>query len=51
MLLQHSAQLENGRVIPLLKGKLQIQSEGAEVFYKDIRVESIAGIPAELEGK
>lgn len=51
MRLQHSAQLENGRIIPLLKGKLQIQSEGAEVFYKDIRIASIAGIPAQLKEK
>jgi hypothetical protein len=48
MVLHHSAQVENGKVLPLLKGKLQIQSEGAEVFYKDIRIKPIKEIPAKL---
>ena len=48
MVLYHSSQMENGQAIPLTKGKLQIQSEGAEVFYKDIRIQSIHGLPAGL---
>ncbi len=48
MVLYHSSQSENGKVIPLVKGKIQIQSEGAEVFYKQIKVESIAAIPADM---
>ncbi len=48
MVLYHSAQLENGQVLPLVKGKFEIQSEGAEVFYKNIIVESIDEIPADL---
>ncbi len=48
MVLFHSNQLENDKVIPLMKGKLQIQSEGAEVFYKDIKIKPIKEIPEEL---
>lgn len=48
MVLYHSAQLENGQVLPLVKGKFQIQSEGAEVFYKNITVETLNEIPAGL---
>ena len=48
MILYHSKQLENGRVLPLVKGKIQIQSEGAEVFYKNITVEKLNKIPAGL---
>lgn len=48
MVLYHSAQWDNGQALPLTKGKLQIQSEGAEVFYKDIQLRSIDTIPAEL---
>ena len=48
MVLYHSQQYDNGNVSPLKKGRLQIQSEGAEVFYKDIRAIDIDTIPAEL---
>ena len=48
MILYNSRQMDNGQASPLAKGKLQIQSEGAEVFYKDIKLRSIEAIPAEL---
>ena len=48
MVLYHSRQMENGQALPLNKGKLQIQSEGSEVFYKDILIMSINAIPVEL---
>jgi len=48
MVLYHSQQSDNGQVLPLKKGKLQIQSEGAEVFYKQIKIKSLDAIPAEL---
>ncbi|MEO6220860.1 MAG: DUF1080 domain-containing protein [Ginsengibacter sp.] len=48
MVLYRSSQLENGQAIPLVKGKIQIQSEGAEVFYKHVMIEPIKKIPAEL---
>jgi hypothetical protein len=46
MMLYHSSQQEKGEVIPLVKGKIQIQSEGAEVFYKHIMIEPLDAIPA-----
>jgi len=48
MVLYHSSQLEKGNVLPLVKGKVQIQSEGAEVFYKHIMTEPIDAIPGEF---
>ncbi len=45
MVLYNSRQFENGQAIPLVKGKIQIQSEGAEVFYKNISIESLHKIP------
>jgi hypothetical protein len=37
--------MENGQATPLVKGKIQIQSEGAEVFYKNIMIEPLNAIP------
>ena len=48
MVLYNSRQVDNGQASPLTKGKLQIQSEGAEVFYKDIKLRSIDAIPVAL---
>ena len=48
MVLTHSGQSDNGVITPLTKGKLQIQSEGAEVFYKNIMITPIESIPTEL---
>lgn len=45
MMLFNSKQNVNGIVSELKKGKIQIQSEGAEVFYRSIRVEPISGLP------
>ncbi len=45
MVLYNSKQFENGQAIPLVKGKIQIQSEGAEVFYKNISIEPLHEIP------
>ncbi len=36
---------------PLNKGQIQIQSEGAEVYYKDIRIRPIAALPAEIRSR
>lgn len=48
MVLYHSRQMENGQPQPLTKGKLQIQSEGAEVFFKEIQIQPITQLPVEL---
>jgi hypothetical protein len=36
----------DGTMVPLTKGRLQIQSEGAEVFYRHIEVRAISALPA-----
>jgi hypothetical protein len=38
----------DGKEEPLTKGKLQLQSEGAEVFYRNIQIRKIDKIPEEL---
>jgi len=48
MVLYHSSQLEKGKVLPLIKGKFQIQSEGAEIFYKHIMLEPLDVIPVDF---
>jgi len=48
MVLYHSAQLEKNKLTPLTHGKIQIQSEGAEVYYRNIQVEKINKIPSAL---
>ncbi|MEO6633559.1 MAG: family 16 glycoside hydrolase, partial [Mucilaginibacter sp.] len=49
MALQNSRYMLNGEAKPLVKGKIQIQSEAAEVYYKDIMIKKIDGIPAEYQ--
>jgi hypothetical protein len=48
MILYHNGQTDNGQETPLTKGKIQIQSEGAEVFYKQIKIQAINKLPAEI---
>ena len=48
MVLYHSKQINEGQELPLTKGKIQIQSEGAEVFYKKIKIQSIDRLPNKL---
>ncbi|MEL7121988.1 MAG: ThuA domain-containing protein [Bacteroidota bacterium] len=39
--LEGSSYLKEGEKIPLSSGKIQLQSEGAEVYYKNIRIRAI----------
>lgn len=49
MMLFHSRQPGNdGKDLPLTKGKIQLQSEGAEVFYRDIEIRTITSLPEAL---
>jgi hypothetical protein len=48
MVLYHNKQMDNGQELTLTKGKIQIQSEGAEVYYKQIKVQPIDRLPAEF---
>jgi hypothetical protein len=38
MILKDSRYVEDGKKVPMSKGKIQIQSEAAEVYYKDIEI-------------
>ncbi len=44
MVLYHDRQPD----MPLNKGKIQLQSEGAEVFYRKIKIQQLDKLPAEL---
>jgi hypothetical protein len=48
MIIYNLRQESDGNEIPLKEGKIQIQSEGAEVFYRDISVRSIRSIPSAI---
>ena len=48
MVLYELSQVDGDEMKPLTKGKIQLQTEGAEVYYRDIRIEPIERIPAEL---
>lgn len=39
---------KNGEIYPLTKGKIQLQSEGAEIFYRNIQIRSIDEMPSEV---
>jgi Domain of Unknown Function (DUF1080) len=45
MVLQNSKQLVNGTETELTKGKIQLQSESAEVFYRNIKIRPIDELP------
>jgi len=44
MVLYKSRHYMNGPDMPLTKGRIQLQSEGAEVYYKDIRIRRISSL-------
>ncbi|MGB5943958.1 MAG: ThuA domain-containing protein [Leeuwenhoekiella sp.] len=39
----------DGQIVPLHKGKIQIQSEAAEAYYKKIEIKSIREIPSKYQ--
>lgn len=45
MVLENSTQTDNGKAAELSKGKIQLQSESAEVFYRNIKIRTIDRIP------
>ncbi len=47
MILKNSRYTQEGKKIPMEKGKLQLQSEAAEVFFKDIKIRKLEALPAE----
>jgi hypothetical protein len=49
MVLQHSAYWDGAKSIALTKGKLSLQSEACEVYYKNLRLQSIDQMPEEYD--
>lgn len=45
MVLQNSRQTDNGHRSELVSGKIQLQSESAEIFYRNIKLRVIDSIP------
>jgi hypothetical protein len=45
MKVMNSRHIVNGKEVPLTKGKIQLQSEGAELFYRNIELTPISEIP------
>jgi hypothetical protein len=48
MVLQNPRQVVDGKEVPLDRGKIQLQSEGAEIFYRNIRLRPIDELPKGL---
>jgi hypothetical protein len=48
MILHNSRQLQDASETPLTSGKIQLQSEGAELFYRNLVVEEINAIPQKI---
>jgi len=44
----NSGKIVKGKVVPLTRGKIQIQSEGGELFVKSLEIEKIKEIPKGL---
>ena len=49
MILKNSRAMKNGEAVPLTRGKIQLQSEAAEVYYTDIKIQLIDALPKEYE--
>jgi hypothetical protein len=47
MALSNSRYMANGEAKPLVSGKIQIQSEAAEVYYKEMMIKKIDAVPVE----
>jgi hypothetical protein len=48
MVIDNPRQPVDGKEVPLRRGKIQLQSEGAEVFYRNIRLRPIDELPKGL---
>jgi hypothetical protein len=45
MVLYQNSQTDHGKVSPMTGGKIQLQSEGAEVFYRNIKIQPVSRLP------
>jgi hypothetical protein len=51
MVLYNSKHPVNGKMAALTKGKIQLQSEGGEIFYRRVQVVPINGLPESIVKK
>ena len=49
MVLEQTKEKEGEQWKPLTKGKLQIQSEAAEIYYRDIKIRTIKSFPESIQ--
>jgi hypothetical protein len=49
MVLKNSRYVKEGQSFPMIKGKLQLQSEAAEVYFKDILIKDLTEMPAKYQ--
>ena len=49
MVLRNSRLMKDGVATPLTKGRIQLQSEGSEVYFSDIKICRLDALPAEYE--
>ena len=49
MALKNSRYQDGDKTVPMTGGKLQIQSEAAEVFYRDLEIRTIPAMPREFQ--
>ncbi len=50
MRLHHAQRLDGAGPAPLTSGQISLQTEGAEVYYRDVEIRPITAIPAEFAG-
>jgi hypothetical protein len=48
MILQNSRYVRDGKKIPLTKGRIQLQSEAAAVYFKNIQIRNLKAMPVEF---
>jgi hypothetical protein len=49
MVLQNSRYAEGGTAFPLTKGKIQLLSEAAETFFRDVKIRPLKAMPTEYQ--
>ena len=51
MRLHHAARLDGAAPAPLAAGQISLQTEGAEVFYRNVEIQPITAVPEEYREK
>lgn len=51
MRLHHVERLDGAAPAPITAGQISLQTEGAEVFYRDVEIQPITAVPAEFAEK